>query len=314
MKIESDNVVRLHDIVYMKNETGLNPVLVFDYFEHDFFGILMKKVKYNLNHIKLIFRQIVQGLTDMHERNIFHCDIKPANILLNNKGQVSIADLGLSMQLKDKNTRLHKPSTTILYRSPEQLFKLSDGFGLPSDVWGLGCILAELLIGQPLFMAKNFQHLIELFMARFGRDISSCEKFISSSFFNKHKHKLDPNSDMVSYLKKKNSNLDYNTLDLLNLLLQIDPEKRIKLENILQHSFFSDEPLPASFEEMPQIEKHCHEYTVRLEHENKKKNILNLKDALLEKKQFNQINCLDSQNASTGISLIQPSNKKIKLN
>lgn len=317
--------MELHEVVYLQDEQGLNPVLVFDYFEHDIFGLMMKKVRFHLKHVKLIFQQIIVGLMDMHEKNIFHCDMKPANILLNNKGEVRIADLGLSLQFNSKDSKIYKPcTTTILYSSPEQLFRLSDGYGLSSDIWGLGCILTELLIGQPLFMAKNYQHLIELFMARFGREISNCDKIKKSTFFNKFKHKLDVKSDIINILKKKNSKLDANSLDLLSLLLKIDPEKRIKLKNILTHPFFCDEPLPASIDEMPQIEKHCHEYTVRLEHKKNKKKIL------FEKKRKNSLkgqNCLDSQNASTGISFAKNSkhfenrnsylpknNKKYKIN
>lgn len=289
----------------------------------------MKKVRFNLKHVKLIFQQIIKGLIDMHEKNIFHCDMKTANILLNNKGEVCIADLGLSLKFKNKDSKIYKPLTTILYSSPEQLFKLNDGYGLSSDVWGLGCILAELLIGQPLFMAKNYQHLIELFMARFGREISNCEKFKKSSLYNKFKHKLDANGSIINILQKKNSKLDKNSLDLLSLLLKIDPKERISLKNILTHPFFCDEPLPASIDEMPQIEKHCHEHTVRVEHEKNKKKTKKIYENK-KKKRKNSLkgqNCLDSQNASTGISFAKNSkhfenrnsylpsnNKKYKIN
>lgn len=106
---------------YQSKKGNKNLVLVFDYFEHDLYGLISKKIQFNENQLKLIFWQLSQGIRDLHEKKIFHRDIKSSNILFTNEGRVIIADLGLSLKLAKKSTKLHRVCSTPLYRSPEQL-------------------------------------------------------------------------------------------------------------------------------------------------------------------------------------------------
>lgn len=184
---------------------------------------------------------------------------------MNNKGEVKIADFGLSIDYSASSGRLHKPVTTLLYRAPEQVFGVKSGYDMNSDVWSLGCIFAELLICEPLFCtARNFSSFVELLIARFGKDsFDDWAEVQESEVFQEHKTKLVKDTNIKNYLKAKKSTLEPITLDLLTQLLTLNPANRIKVSDVLNHPYFTVEPLPCAKEEIPKIELECHEYTIR---------------------------------------------------
>jgi serine/threonine protein kinase len=101
-------------------------------------------------------KQILLGLDYLHENNIIHRDIKGANILLNNRGEVKLADFGLA-RLHNPDNRIIKMYTnrvvTLWYRSPELLLG-EHNYGTSIDMWSVGCVFAELLTGTPPFRGK----------------------------------------------------------------------------------------------------------------------------------------------------------------
>ncbi|KAJ8403978.1 hypothetical protein AAFF_G00343280 [Aldrovandia affinis] len=95
---------------------------------------------------------LVISLQMLHRLKIVHCDLKPENILLSEKthGNIKVADFGCSFYGRRKG---HAYVQTRFYRAPEVLLGLP--FGTAIDMWSLGCILAELYIGTPLFPGSN---------------------------------------------------------------------------------------------------------------------------------------------------------------
>lgn len=89
-------------------------------------------------------KQVLLGLKYLHENKIIHRDIKSANILYNNKGEVKIADFGLARKEIPKINYTNRV-VTLWYRAPELL--LGDRkYSTKIDLWSAGCFLAELLI------------------------------------------------------------------------------------------------------------------------------------------------------------------------
>ena len=148
-RCNSDNVVRLRDVAFTRADNGRhNFVLVFDYFEHDLLGLLKHRVKLGLGQVRSVFRQLATGLAHLHSHGILHRDLKSANVLVNNEGKVALADLGLSAKKPDGvQGAFLKPVCTLLYQSPEQLFRSPRGYNEKADIWSLGCVLYELLTG-----------------------------------------------------------------------------------------------------------------------------------------------------------------------
>ena len=91
--------------------------------EHDFMGLCKNRHKFDIPEIKCIIKQIIEGVKYLHELNIVHRDLKMANILLNNKGEVKIGDFGLARTLVTGNPNMMYTNkvVTLWYRAPELL-------------------------------------------------------------------------------------------------------------------------------------------------------------------------------------------------
>ena len=83
-----------------------------------------------------------------HERNIIHCDLKPANLLLGSDGRIYITDFGLAYRL-DEHIRHDVIAGTLGSMAPEQVDACWGTVGPTTDVYGLGAVLFELVVGQP---------------------------------------------------------------------------------------------------------------------------------------------------------------------
>ncbi|KAK9071008.1 hypothetical protein SSX86_009576 [Deinandra increscens subsp. villosa] len=88
-------------------------------------------------------RQILGGLKYLHERNVVHRDIKCANILVDASGSVKLADFGLAKATKFNDIKSCKG--TPYWMAPEVVNRKYGGYGLPADIWSLGCTVLEML-------------------------------------------------------------------------------------------------------------------------------------------------------------------------
>lgn len=116
---------------------------------YDVTGLIDKKVKFTLSQIKCMMKQLLQGLLYLHqEMHIAHRDIKGANILISDKGQVQITDFGLARILNPKNKMAQYTSRviTLWYRAPEVLLGFAN-YSFAVDMWSIGCVFVELITG-----------------------------------------------------------------------------------------------------------------------------------------------------------------------
>ncbi|KAI0226283.1 ATP binding [Massospora cicadina] len=133
--------------------------------------------------IRSFVRQILCGLAFLHGRGIIHRDIKGANILVDNKGQAKISDFGLSKQLNDDTAfgTNHRSSFqgSVYWMAPE-VVKLSL-YTYKADIWGLGCLIVEMLTGIHPF--PLFNQVQAIFQAKIPDAISSdCHNFLEWTF------------------------------------------------------------------------------------------------------------------------------------
>jgi len=177
--------------------------------------------------------QILEALIEIHRRGLLHLDIKPANILVNSKGQICLADLGLmSPAIPPLSTNV----ITRWYRPPEILLG-STNYGSAVDMWSVGCIFYEMLMGSSPFQGKDDDHQLELILGLCGSDAFKAEGLSRLPRYQDTIRKMARSS---SKLEKKLSsfNIPSEAIDLLSRLLSVDPAKRISAEEAFEHDFF----------------------------------------------------------------------------
>ncbi|XP_024156556.1 uncharacterized protein LOC112164559 isoform X2 [Rosa chinensis] len=98
------------------------------------------------SHVSVYTRQILQGLKYLHDRKVIHRDIRCANLLVHANGSVKLADFGLSKTIKMNDIK--SCQGTAYWMAPEVVNHKSQGYGLPADIWSLGCTVLEMLTGM----------------------------------------------------------------------------------------------------------------------------------------------------------------------
>ena len=131
--------------------------MVFEYLDHDLTGILNHPTfKFDLANIKHLAIQFFEGLEYLHHRGVLHRDIKGSNILLNNDGQLKLADFGLARtyQKRRKDLDYTNRIITLWYRPPEILLG-STVYGAAVDMWSAGCVFVELFTSKAIFPGRT---------------------------------------------------------------------------------------------------------------------------------------------------------------
>ncbi|XP_064487237.1 dual specificity tyrosine-phosphorylation-regulated kinase 2-like [Ornithodoros turicata] len=116
---------------------------------------LIKKNKFqgfSLQLVRKFAHSLLQCLDALHRNRIIHCDLKPENVLLKQQGRsgIKVIDFGSSCF---EHQRVYTYIQSRFYRAPEVI--LGAKYGMPIDMWSLGCILAELLTGYPLLPGED---------------------------------------------------------------------------------------------------------------------------------------------------------------
>uniref|UniRef100_A0A8D3D8F0 Protein kinase domain-containing protein n=1 Tax=Scophthalmus maximus TaxID=52904 RepID=A0A8D3D8F0_SCOMX len=164
------NIVTLHDIVH----TEKSLTLVFEYLDKDLkqymddCGNIM-----SMHNVKIFLFQILRGLSYCHKRKVLHRDLKPQNLLINEKGELKLADFGtrtssssclpVSVPTKTYSNEV----VTLWYRPPDVLLGSSE-YSTQIDMWGVGCIFYEMAAGRPLFPGSTVEDELHLIYRLLG--------------------------------------------------------------------------------------------------------------------------------------------------
>jgi serine/threonine-protein kinase len=151
-KLKHTHIVTVHDFFILQNDL----FLVMEYFEG---GSLQDRIKKHgwlaINETLQISHEILDALDFAHQKSFIHRDIKPSNILMDLEGKSYLSDFGIVMMVGE--TRLTGEGQligTVEYMSPEQI-KNPSRIDHRTDVYSFGCVLYELLTGQPPFGSRD---------------------------------------------------------------------------------------------------------------------------------------------------------------
>ncbi|KAA6399664.1 MAG: putative Cyclin-dependent kinase 10 [Streblomastix strix] len=244
--IKHPNIVEMLEVVVGPHVSDM--FLCFEFCDHTLSELIYQIGNpFTEGEIKRLMLQLLSALAYTHERRIIHRDIKMSNLLYTNTGLLKLADFGLA-RLFDQPPLHYTPNVvTLWYRPPELLFG-DTLYSTALDMWSAGCIFAEFLKGRPLFPGKTEAHQIELIFQILG----SPSEQIWPSFINLPRvHEFIIPHKQKSQLKEKFGQLSQNGLELLQGLLTLDPDKRIKMQDALTHPYFREFPIPKSVFMMP---------------------------------------------------------------
>uniref|UniRef100_A0A8C9WJ88 cyclin-dependent kinase n=1 Tax=Scleropages formosus TaxID=113540 RepID=A0A8C9WJ88_SCLFO len=225
------NIVTLHDIIH----TDRSLTLVFEYLDSDLkhyldnCGNLM-----SMHNVKIFMFQLLRGLSYCHKRKILHRDLKPQNLLINDKGELKLADFGLARAKSVPTKTYSNEVVTLWYRPPDVLLGSTE-YSTPIDMWGVGCILFEMATGRPMFPGSTVKEELHLIFRLMGTPteetwpgITTSEEFRSYLF---PQYRAQP---LINHVPR----LDTEGLDLLSSLLLYETRERISAEASLRHPYF----------------------------------------------------------------------------
>ncbi|XP_028814837.1 dual specificity tyrosine-phosphorylation-regulated kinase 4 isoform X2 [Denticeps clupeoides] len=238
------NVIHMKEYFYFRNHLCIS----FELLGLNLYELIKKNnfQGFSLALIRRFAQSLVKCLQMLNREKIIHCDLKPENILLSQKGQgnIKVVDFGSSCY---EHQRVYTYIQSRFYRSPEVI--LGHSYGMSIDMWSLGCILAELYTGYPLFPGESEVEQIACIMevlgmpeAEFVQTASRRKLFFDSkgnprNITNSKGKKRRPNSkDLASVLKTN----DALFIDFLKCCLIWDPSKRMTPDEAMQHEWIQE--------------------------------------------------------------------------
>ncbi|KAM7378028.1 hypothetical protein PAMA_013092 [Pampus argenteus] len=197
-------------------------------------GRLMKVERLSEDRVQFLVYQMLKGLKYIHSAGIIHRDLKPGNLAINPDCELKILDFGLARQADAEMTGY---VVTRWYRAPEVILNWMH-YTQTVDIWSAGCIMAEMLLGKPLF--KGNDHLDQLreimkITGTPGADFVVKLQSQDAKNYIKNLPKV-PKKDLHTIFSKASS----NAVCVLEKMLLLDPEQRVSASEALDLPFFSE--------------------------------------------------------------------------
>ncbi|GFP56864.1 DYRK-family kinase pom1 [Trichoderma asperellum] len=215
---------------------------------------------FSLRIIRRFTKQILSSLIILKQKKVIHCDLKPENILLRHPlhAEIKVIDFGSSCFESEK---VYTYIQSRFYRSPEVILGMT--YGLPIDMWSVGCILAELYTGVPIFPGENEQEQLACIMEVFGPpekhliEKSTRKKLFFDSMgkprltVSSKGRRRRPSSKTLQQVLKCD---DEAFLDFVARCLRWDPDRRLKPEDAVRHEFITGIKVPTPTPRLPMRE------------------------------------------------------------
>ena len=232
-RLHHPNVVEFQDAFRRKG----NLFLVFEFVDKNLLELLQEHPNgLDPNLIRHLIYQLCKSIKYLHEQNIIHRDIKPENLLITDKMESKLCDFGFARLVSETNEKLTDYVATRWYRAPELL--LSQGnYGKEVDYWAIGCIMGELVDGNPLFPGENELDQIHCIQKVLGNLTDKQEEmFYNNPIFNGKSllNVTKPETLEKRYMGK----FSKKAISFMKGLLALDPKKRLNGNTVFKHAYF----------------------------------------------------------------------------
>ncbi|AMD18689.1 HBL213Wp [Eremothecium sinecaudum] len=228
------------DIVILPDGTFNGLYLYEELMECDMHQIIKSGQPLTDSHYQSFIYQILCGLKYIHSADVLHRDLKPGNLLVNADCQLKICDFGLARGFSENpvenNQFLTEYVATRWYRAPEIMLSYQ-GYTKAIDVWSCGCILAELLGGNPIFKGKDYVDQLNRILQVLGTPADDTLRRIGSKNVQDYIHQLG----VIPTIPFREIFPDANpqAVDLLERMLAFDPKQRITVDSALEQPYLS---------------------------------------------------------------------------
>ncbi|KAG4960797.1 hypothetical protein JHK87_037430 [Glycine soja] len=245
-RLNHPNVIKLEGLVTSRMSCSL--YLVFEYMEHDLAGLASHPgLKFTEAQVKCYMQQLLRGLDHCHSCGVLHRDIKGSNLLIDNSGILKIADFGLASFFDPNQAQpLTSRVVTLWYRPPELLLGATY-YGTAVDLWSTGCILAELYAGKPIMPGRTEVEQLHKIFKLCG---SPSEDYWRKSKL-PHATIFKPQQPYRRCVSETFKEFPAPAIELIEILLSIDPADRGTSASALNSEFFSTKPLPCDPSSLP---------------------------------------------------------------
>ncbi|KAI9931140.1 hypothetical protein ASPWEDRAFT_22997 [Aspergillus wentii DTO 134E9] len=203
-------------------------------------------------HFQYFIYQTLCGLKYIHSANVLHRDLKPSNLLINADCELKICDFGLARGFSINPAENAGYKTEYIasrwYRAPEITLNLG-GYTQAVDVWSVGCILAELLGGKPLFKGRDNVDQLQQILHYLGTPEEQTLASVSSPYAQEYIRSLPTKSRIPFSPIFPNANP--LAVDLLTKMLKFNPTSRVSAMQALEHPYFQTWHDPSSEPDCP---------------------------------------------------------------